>query len=315
MATGPKSQDKAQVRDSTTTQRFLAFAGEELRRREMTPGPWTGPGEPPLRLEPYPRGRPEPFPRLTDPVPTLSLPTSPVDRAAAPAAPTVPSAVLEMRALFGQLAFAPAQRRVVTGVVIAAFVLVLGGMLQIVLGPGPGAPTERSMRMDWSSPVTYGVLLALVATVVIVRWNVSLWVATIAPLPDAFDRLTQEFRALSTQMRRDVDETLLRLPPRAFGAAGPARLTVYGTTLGDFVSAKEWAAGVAPSLVDALVGRQPYQIEDLSRDYVATRLEPDMQERVAVCAYEFGIERGVVKSVLSVVLRDELQLRVQQARA
>ena len=315
MATDSESQDKAQVRDSTTTQRFIAFAGAELRRRELTPGPWTGPGNPLVRLEPYPRGRPEPFPRLIDPVVPASVPTSPVDCVAARSGLTVPQAVLEMRALFGQLVTASARRRLVTGVVLAAFVLVLGGMLQIVLGSGPGPSAERSMRMDWSSPVTYGVLLALVATVAVVRWKVLSSVAKIDSFPAAVARSTQQSLGVSKQIRSDIKELFLRLPPRALESGGPARLTAYGSKLGAAVSARDWAVGVAPPFVHVLVDRQPYQIEDFSRDYVATQLAPDIDERVAVCAYEFGIERGVVKSVLSVVLRDELQLRVEQARA
>ena len=259
-----------------------------------------------------------------------SLPVSPAARAAAPSPPTVPRAVLEMRALFGALATDPVRRSVVAGVVIAAFVFVVGGMFSLVLGFGPGADAARSMRMDWTSPVTYGVVLALAAAVAAGVWTVLLSVVKLHPLSDAFARFAQgdgrrwrwalfgavrqQSFGLSRQICADLKGVRLRFPSRDFGSGRPVRLTAYGSQIGHFVSAQDWAVAVAPTFVRVLLDRKPYQIEEFSREYVATKLESDIERRVAVCAYEFGTQRAVVQSVLWVVLRDELLRRVGQAR-
>ena len=62
-----------------------------------------------------------------------------------------------------------------------------------------------------------------------------------------------------------------------------------------FLRAKEWATATATPLVQKVVNKRPFEIEDFSRRYVAERLDPDIQERVSVCAYEFGIETDSVR--------------------
>ena len=79
-----------------------------------------------------------------------------------------------------------------------------------------------------------------------------------------------------------------------------------------FLRAEEWAAGIAANAVREVVGKRPFEIEEFSRRYVASNLDPKIEERVAACAYEFGTERDLVKPVLWVVLRDELMQRVEQ---
>ena len=49
-------------------------------------------------------------------------------------------------------------------------------------------------------------------------------------------------------------------------------------------------------------------------EYVATKLDPKIDERVAACAYEFGTDRDHAKPGLWVVPRDELLQRVEQVR-
>ena len=82
-----------------------------------------------------------------------------------------------------------------------------------------------------------------------------------------------------------------------------------------FLRAEEWAAGIAATAVREVVNKRPFEIEEFSRRYVESNLDPKLEERVAACAYEFGTERDRVKPVLWVVLRDELMQRVEQTRS
>ena len=169
--------------------------------------------------------------------------------------------------------------------------------------------------MDWSNPVTYGVILAVGTTVGAVLWRVFWWVAKIDPLPAGLAKATDQFLEFATEIRGDIKEIFLRLPPpRLIESGSPARLTEHGIKLANFLQAEDWAAGVAATIVHEVGDKKPFQIEEFSREYVATKLEPEIEERVAACAYEFGTERDGVKSVLWVVLRDELLRRVEQSR-
>ena len=77
------------------------------------------------------------------------------------------------------------------------------------------------------------------------------------------------------------------------------------------MAAKEWAAQIAEDQpFEALQVMQPFEVDDLAVGYVAENLSSEMSNRVAECAYEFGIERDTVLPVLRVVLRDALLARV-----
>ena len=113
-----------------------------------------------------------------------------------------------------------------------------------------------------------------------------------------------------------VKEVFLRLPDKPeIAHSSPSQLTEVGEELAAFLRAKEWAIQTATIVVSKVVNKRPFEIEDFSRTYVASELDPVMTERVAACAYEFGRERVGVESVLWVVLRDELIRRVEQAKA
>lgn len=121
------------------------------------------------------------------------------------------------------------------------------------------------------------------------------------------------WQAFTQEIRDDIKQILLRLPPpRPIESGSPARLTDYGLKMAEFLRAKDWAASVATTVVHEVVNKQPFQIEEFSREYVANKLEPAIEERVSACAYEFGTERDRVKPVLWVVLRDELLERVEK---
>ena len=167
--------------------------------------------------------------------------------------------------------------------------------------------------MDWSmtdwlkNPVTYLLAIA-VGTLVI---NALFWLRDV-------HLLKQSWNAFRAKVEKDIGElrdginTLLARSQGPVSSQSPVRLTDLGEKMATFLQASEWAANTAPAVVHEVVNKKPFQIETFSREYVATNLDPDIEERVAACAYEFGTERDSVKSVLWVVLRDELLQRVEK---
>ncbi len=157
------------------------------------------------------------------------------------------------------------------------------------------------------NPLTYIALLTLVGLVV----KGLFWLRDVHNMKSGWQTFTEEIREDLKEIRQDIKQIFLRLPPRAIESASPVRLTDYGSKMAEFLLAKDWAASVAQAVTHEVVDMQPFQIEEFSRDYVATKLEPEIEERVSACAYEFGTERDAVKPVLWVVLRDELLDRVK----
>ena len=108
------------------------------------------------------------------------------------------------------------------------------------------------------------------------------------------------------EIRGDIKDILRRLPPQPVTGESPLRLTDFGRELAADVGAEAWAERHAPTLRPRVAGLEPFEVDDLCAKYTHDSLDDDMSGAVARCAYEFGIERGAVLSVLRVVLRDAL---------
>lgn len=114
--------------------------------------------------------------------------------------------------------------------------------------------------------------------------------------------------AFMAEIRAKIDDLANRIPQRPTTAKSPLRLTPFGSDLAASLEAYEWAMQTAPRLADDLRPlTENYQVDHLARKYVEEDLAGnDMSGRVDSVAYERGIEREDVLSVLRVVLRDEL---------
>lgn len=163
---------------------------------------------------------------------------------------------------------------------------------------------------DWfNTPLIVTASLAvLYAVVKVIRWTV-----TVDLKLDQFAGFTKEvredFREVRQELkevRQDIKQIFLRLPPPPVAGDSPLQLTDFGEKMADFTKAKSWASDLAPSLRADVVGKRPFEVDEFSRSFVHGRLQDDMKESVAACAYEFGVERDAVLKVLQVVLRNEL---------
>jgi len=112
------------------------------------------------------------------------------------------------------------------------------------------------------------------------------------------------------EIRSDIKKILEQQVPVPVRGNSPAHLTDYGRKMAKFLQADEWAVRIAAAVENEVVNREPFRIEEFSRSYVKSLLDPSMEELVSACAYEFGADKDAVKSVLWVVLRDELFRRL-----
>ena len=116
------------------------------------------------------------------------------------------------------------------------------------------------------------------------------------------------------EIRGQVNEVSVRvtqifdffLGKRTIAPGSPVQLTDFGREIAKKLRAEEWAAALAPTLLDKVAGMQPFEIDAYADSYSKKNLSDDMKKSVAACAYEFGTTQDGVKSVLRVVLRDEI---------
>ena len=144
--------------------------------------------------------------------------------------------------------------------------------------------------------VSVTVLLALIAAV----FKLGNWYGQVNS-----DRVM--FKEFMTEIRKDINNILSRLPPLPTAGASPIHLTDLGERISKHVGATNWAEGVAPELVGQTEGMNPYEIQTMSFDY-AKKFEPDeaLLAKMQQSAFETGLDLEGVRSVLGVELRDRL---------
>ena len=106
-----------------------------------------------------------------------------------------------------------------------------------------------------------------------------------------------------TEIREDIKTLLNRVPPAPATTNGPLRLTDYGEEISAALDAPSWAKRQAEGLRSGVLGKQPYEIDEVSSAYVR---EYEFSASIREAAYEHGIKDENVRTVLAIVLRDEL---------
>ena len=120
-----------------------------------------------------------------------------------------------------------------------------------------------------------------------------------------------ENREFSQRISQDVEgikAALGQLPSTAISDNSPLHLTDMGESISATLQAREWAERTAAALGERVKGKRPYEIQDLSFEYVKNEFEPTEEQEVEIrtCAYEKGVKRDIVLDVLAVELRDIL---------
>lgn len=122
---------------------------------------------------------------------------------------------------------------------------------------------------------------------------------------DSVDKDRETFKSFMKEVRGDIKDILSRLKPPPVSSDSPLRLTKFGTEIAEDIEAQSWAERLAPSLMHELGGKEPFEIDRFCIDYVEN-LGPEWDRKIAKSSYEFGIEESGIKSVLQVVLREEI---------
>ena len=125
-------------------------------------------------------------------------------------------------------------------------------------------------------------------------------------------KVDSQLSSISTaieEIRSDIKNIFRRIQPVVQGES-PLVLTDYGKDLADKLDSKELAEGLAPLLVGPTQGMEEFEVYDYCVSYLEKSLTEEWSREVSRRAYDIGINAGVAKEVLAIVLRDELLERL-----
>lgn len=152
-------------------------------------------------------------------------------------------------------------------------------------------------------------ILGILTVVVGATWTIAYWVASVnsdrRALRRDIDDDRNTIKGFMDEIRSDIKKILTGLSP-SIATGSPITLTDLGEQIAADLGAYNWASGLAPSLLEEVRDRKPFQVDEFCVHYTENRLGEEWGERIAASAYERGIPKEGVRAVLRVVLRDEL---------
>ena len=151
---------------------------------------------------------------------------------------------------------------------------------------------------EWlNSPVVVVAVLSAIGVLI----GIGRWVGKV-------DSDRSKFGKFMEEIRKDIKEILLRIPPAVVTRSSSLRLTTLGERVSDKIQAKRLAEQLAPELRARIAGRLPYEIQETCQHFVHEEFKPTAEQLAQFknCAYEEGLKVDVVYDVIVVELRDQL---------
>ena len=113
-------------------------------------------------------------------------------------------------------------------------------------------------------------------------------------------------------MRQDVQQLYHRLSEPTIAKNSPRRLSELGEQIAEDLGVAKWARQTAEQMRQRVIGKRPYEIQEICFTYIYNEYQPDPEFDIAIreAAYEHGIDDRSVLAVLVIALRDEFLSRV-----
>lgn len=138
-------------------------------------------------------------------------------------------------------------------------------------------------------------------------WKTARWTGRLETVDSDFRAFVKKIDNKIEKLGKKISRIDERIPhPRTLESASPLRLSELGTSISKDMKADEWAARVAQGLAAQVAGKQDFEVDQFSDEYVESRLNNKDAAWVARHAYESGVTPAAVRAVLRVELRDEL---------
>lgn len=128
-------------------------------------------------------------------------------------------------------------------------------------------------------------------------------------------KMRQDMRTMRQDMgamRQDVQQLYHRLSEPTIAKNSPRRLSELGEQIAEDLGVAKWARQTAEQMRQRVIGKRPYEIQEICFTYIYNEYQPDPEFDIAIreAAYEHGIDDRSVLAVLVIALRDEFLSRV-----
>ena len=150
--------------------------------------------------------------------------------------------------------------------------------------------------------------IAAVLSIGLLLFKAGRWTGTvdtnIGALKHAVEELKNTIKSIDTKLSK-----LLRLyPDPAIEGSSPLKLTELGERVSDKIGAPDIAIGIARVVSEKVVSMSDYEIQEFAKEYAQSQFEPTSIQSAELddCAFQEGIPRDSVLSVIGIELRDRL---------
>ena len=156
---------------------------------------------------------------------------------------------------------------------------------------------------DWvtfSGVVTLGI--ALISSIAVA----SRWSGKVDTDRENFKTFMAEVKERLEKIDGKLESIFNRLGPAVAEGRSPIVLTDYGKELADKLGAYEFAAKLAPEVLPNVQGKEEFEVYEFCRGYFHADLDSEFEFDLFRRAYNAGISRDNARTVMTLVLRDEL---------
>lgn len=143
--------------------------------------------------------------------------------------------------------------------------------------------------------------IATAVTLATAILSIGIWIGSVNT-----DRTN--FKEFMREIKDKIDKIFSRLPPVVATGQSPIRLTDLGKAISKELDASAWANRIADTVQDRVKGKEAYDIQHFSFEYVDNDDKYTDKERSMIrrIAYENGVSEEQVRRVLGIELRDKL---------
>ncbi len=127
---------------------------------------------------------------------------------------------------------------------------------------------------------------------------------------EGIDRKFEDVNRRFEGIDRKLDRIFDRLPPTLAEIKSPLALTDHGKSLADKLGAYDFAENLTPAALPKVQGMEEFEVYEFCRRYFRSGMEPELEFDVFRRAYNAGISRDDCRTVMTLVLRDELLKRL-----
>lgn len=118
----------------------------------------------------------------------------------------------------------------------------------------------------------------------------------------------ESFKAFMSRIEGTIERIFERLPEKPYRESSPLRLNELGLRVLESTEGERWTKQLVPQLLDRVRDLPDYMVQNRAEEEIRTTIdkEPQLEAKIQMAAYEYGLPIEQVEMVLCIHLRDTL---------